>query len=139
MFYDLFRELCDKKGISVTRATIEIGLSRTIGTKWKQTGATPQGETLDKIADYFGVTTDMLLGKEQKETPALTGKDERDIAKRLEAVLGDLEQGQDGISFLGEALDQSTRELLAKSIQNSLEMGKALAKQKYTPKKYKKE
>lgn len=76
MFYDLFRELCDKKGISVTRATIEIGLSRTIGTKWKQTGATPQGETLDKIADYFGVTTDMLLGKEQKETPALPEEDE---------------------------------------------------------------
>lgn len=71
MFYDLFCELCHKKGVSPTRATVEIGLSRTIGTKWKTTGATPQGETLSKIADYFGVSVDYLLGNEPKEkTPA---------------------------------------------------------------------
>lgn len=71
MFYDLFCELCQKKGVSPTRATVEIGLSRTIGTKWKTTGATPQGETLSKIADYFGVSVDYLLGNEPKEkTPA---------------------------------------------------------------------
>ena len=67
MFYDLFCELCQKKGVSPTRATVEIGLSRTIGTKWKTTGATPQGETLSKIADYFGVSVDYLLGNEPKE------------------------------------------------------------------------
>lgn len=67
MFYDLFCELCQKKGVSPTRATVEIGLSRTIGTKWKTTGATPQGETLSKIADYFGVSVDYLLGNDQKQ------------------------------------------------------------------------
>ena len=30
MFYDRFKQLCDAKGISVTRATEEIGLARTI-------------------------------------------------------------------------------------------------------------
>ena len=53
MFYDRFKQLCDAKGVSVTRATEEIGLARTIGTKWKNTGATPRGETLLKIAEYF--------------------------------------------------------------------------------------
>ena len=67
MFYDLFCELCQKKGVSPTRATVEIGLSRTIGTKWKTTGATPKGETLSKIADYFGVSVDYLLGNDQKQ------------------------------------------------------------------------
>ena len=75
MFYDLFCELCHKKGVSPTRATVEIGLSRTIGTKWKTTGATPQGETLSKIASYFGVSVDYLLGNEPKEkTPADNGE-----------------------------------------------------------------
>lgn len=75
MFYDLFCELCQKKGVSPTRATVEIGLSRTIGTKWKTTGATPQGETLSKIADYFGVSVDSLLGNEPKEkTPTSEGE-----------------------------------------------------------------
>lgn len=77
MFYDLFCELCSKKGISVTKATVEIGLSRTIGTKWKNTGATPNGDTLNKIAEYFGVTTDYLLGAETEKAPIR--KDERSI------------------------------------------------------------
>lgn len=72
MFYDVFCDLCEKKGVSPTRATVEIGLSRTIGTKWKTTGATPSGETLSKIAAYFDVSTDYLLGKENKPA-ALVG------------------------------------------------------------------
>lgn len=140
MFYDLFCELCRKKGVSPTRATIEIGLSRTIGTKWKTTGATPQGETLSKIADYFGVSVDYLLGNAQKgKAPVLTKKDERDIEKRLEAMIGDLEGGTDGLMFSGEPLDEETRELLRISLRNQLEISKRIAKQKFTPKKYRKE
>ncbi len=69
MFYDLFCDLCSKKKISPTRASLEIGLSKSTATKWKNTGAIPQGETLNKIADYFGVSVDYLLGNDQKERP----------------------------------------------------------------------
>lgn len=78
MFYDTFSDLCKRKGVSVTKATVEIGLSRTIGSAWKQRGLTPKGDTLQKIADYFGVTTDYLLGAEADEKEkAPTPKDER--------------------------------------------------------------
>lgn len=69
MFYDRFKQLCDRKGVSCNKAALEIGLSNATPTKWKKTGATPVGETLDKIAAYFGVTTDYLLGKETKKAP----------------------------------------------------------------------
>ena len=71
MFYDEFSRLCKEKGISITRATEEIGLARTIGTKWKKTGATPNGETLAKIAEYFGISVGELLGTEKE--PATIG------------------------------------------------------------------
>ena len=74
MFYDLFSELCKSKGVSVTKATVEIGLSRTIGTAWKKRGLTPKGDTLQKIADYFGVTTDYLLGAETEKAPTPGGE-----------------------------------------------------------------
>lgn len=75
MFFDVFKALCDKKGVSPKRATEEIGLSNSITTKWKKTGATPKGETLSKIADYFGVTTDYLLtGEETKKAPTQEGE-----------------------------------------------------------------
>ena len=85
MFYDLFCQLCEKKGVSVTRATVEMGLSRTIGSKWKRTGATPNGETLNRIAEYFGVTTDYLLTGEQAERAAIDVVDD-DLREYLEEL-----------------------------------------------------
>lgn len=92
MFYDLFCRLCQEKGVSPTRATIEIGLSRTIGTKWKKTGATPQGDTLQKIADYFGVSVDYLLGNEEK--PANQEADEL-LKDELVAFYGEVKNDLD--------------------------------------------
>lgn len=140
MFYDLFKELCDMKRVSVSKACIEMGLSRSIAAKWKNTRTNPSAEVLPKISSYFGVTTDYLLGTEPNEkAPApFTKRDERDIEKRLEAMLGDLEGPADGLIFSGEPLDDETRELLRASLRNQLEMTKRIAKQKYTPKKYRK-
>lgn len=66
MFYDRFKALCENKKISPTRAAIDMGFSNSITTKWKKTGATPDGVTLAKIAEYFGITVDELLGKEKQ-------------------------------------------------------------------------
>lgn len=77
MFYDRFRQLCENKGVSCNKAALEIGLSNATPTKWRKTGATPTGETLDRIAKYFGVSTDYLLGKETEKAPTVSG--ERDI------------------------------------------------------------
>ena len=74
MFYDLFIELCQQRGIAPTRAAVEIGLSKSTPTTWKKKGLTPQGSTLQKIADYFGVTTDYLLGTETEKDPAVPGE-----------------------------------------------------------------
>ena len=85
MFYDLFCQLCEQKGVSVTRATVEMGLSRTIGSKWKRTGATPNGETLNRIAEYFGVTTDYLLTGQQTEKAAIDVVDD-DLREYLDEL-----------------------------------------------------
>lgn len=74
MFYDRFKQLCERKGVSCNKAALEIGLSNATPTKWKKTGATPVGDTLDKIAAYFGVSTDYLLGKEKEKAPTMNGK-----------------------------------------------------------------
>lgn len=80
MFFDVFNALCIEKGVSCKRAAIEIGLSNSTPTKWKQTGATPNGKTLNKIADYFGVTTSFLLNGEQKEKPPAENDRELDYS-----------------------------------------------------------
>ena len=88
MFYDRFRQLCGSKGVSCNKAALEIGLSNATPTKWRKTGATPTGETLDRIAKYFGVSTDYLLGNDAESTPTVSG--ERDILDEIDvAFYGD--------------------------------------------------
>ena len=138
MFFDRFEVSCKKKGVSKQKACLDCGLSRTAWNKWKAR-AVPNGEALQTLADYFGVTTDYLLtGEKAKKAPTLTSKDERDIEKRMADILKDLES-QDGLMYSGKPMNDVDRELLATSIRNSMEIGKKLAKQKYTPKKYRKE
>lgn len=59
-----------------------MGLSRSLGAKWKNTGANPSYEVLTKMAGYFGVSVDYLLGNEQKEKPAQNVQ----VKKRLRSV-----------------------------------------------------
>lgn len=74
MFYDRFKELCDQRGITCNRAALDMGLSNATPTAWKKRGLTPKADTLAIIANYFGVTTDYLLGEETAKAPAETDK-----------------------------------------------------------------
>lgn len=68
MFYDTFKKYCKLKGVSVSKAASDIGLSNSTPTKWKKTGATPETSTLVKIADYFHIPLPLLY-EDVKEGP----------------------------------------------------------------------
>lgn len=139
--YDIFTELLKQKGkkaIDVSRAT---GIPSSTFSDWKKGKSKPGTEKMIKIANFLGVTVEYLTtGKEPSvSTSELNEKDEKDIAKRLENALSDLEDSQNALMFSGEPLDDETRELLKASLENSIRIAKINAKQKFTPKKYRKE
>ena len=68
MFYDSYIIWCEKKGVSPTKAALDVGLSCAAPTKWKKSGSTPSGDTMNRLASYFGITVDELLGKEKQPT-----------------------------------------------------------------------
>ena len=65
MFKNTFIELCNQKGVSPTSVCLSIGLSNAAYSNWTDK-TIPRDATLQKIADYFGVTVDYLLGKTEK-------------------------------------------------------------------------
>lgn len=126
-----------QKGVSQQKVADYLEITRQAYSNYENGNRDPDNETLLKLGEYFGVSVDYLLrGKEPAPTSGLTAKDERDIAKKLQSTLDDLENGADGLMFDGEPLDDETRALLRDSLQNQLQMTKLLAKQKFTPKKY---
>ena len=88
MFFDRLKELCDTKGVSPYKACTDVGLNRAAVAKWKG-GSQPNGATAVKLAEYFGVSVDYLLGKEKAPTP----KGERDILDEVDvAFYGDYKE-----------------------------------------------
>ncbi len=83
MFYDVFAGLCEKRGIKPSKAAEECGINKSNVSSWKNNGYTPRGDALNKIATYFGVSTDYLMGKEQKEKPSAEAKSLSDIENEI--------------------------------------------------------
>ncbi len=70
MFYDIFSELCRERGVSPSAVMVAIGLNKSNATFWKK-GSIPKGETLQKLAGYFGVSVDYLLDLSPEEQATL--------------------------------------------------------------------
>lgn len=71
MFKEKFIRLCNERKIAPTAVCKEVGLSNAAYTGWNE-DSVPRQATLLKIADYFGVTVDCLLGKEDEKTTTIT-------------------------------------------------------------------
>lgn len=136
--YERIEMFCQRKGVNITEMCRNAGIPRSALSDYKAGRKKSINLTnMGKMADYFGVSIDELTGRTQKENaPALTEKDERDIARKLDDMLNQLGGSDEALMFDGEPLDDETRELLRASLKNQLEMTKRMAKQKYTPKKY---
>ncbi|EGP4870957.1 helix-turn-helix transcriptional regulator [Enterococcus faecium] len=65
--YEKIKELTKQNGISVRELEKRLGYSNGYFSKWKS--VSPNSEGLAKVSDYFGVSIDYLLGREEKETP----------------------------------------------------------------------
>ena len=65
-FYEIYKDLCNTVNKSPSALALEIGLSKVAVNKWKN-GNRPNSETLEKLADYFSVSTDYLLGRQERK------------------------------------------------------------------------
>lgn len=63
--FDRIKELARKKNKSVKDVAVELGFGENLFYKWKT--QSPNADNIKKVADYFNVSTDYLLGHTTKE------------------------------------------------------------------------
>ena len=69
--YEIFEKLMKDRGVTPYRVHKETGVAQSTLSDWKNGKCRPKIDKIQKIADYFGVSVDYLLGNEPKEkTPA---------------------------------------------------------------------
>lgn len=73
--YENICNLCSEKNIKPGKMCVDLGLSKSLMTDLKAgRKKTIRVDTAQKIADYFGVTVDRVLGAEKKNEPAEIGE-----------------------------------------------------------------
>lgn len=133
--YNKVKELCRDKNITQKQLADIIGINQNTIKTWEH--KLPNSKTLVKIAEYFNVTTDYLLGRSSNKL--LTRKNERDIQKSLKQIYDCLD---DSLSLVylnngGVELSEEDAELLKSALQFTITQAKIRAKEKYTRKDYK--
>ncbi len=89
--YEIIDQLCAEKGISGSKMCDDLGMSRSTLTELRKGRAkTLQLEKASKIAAYFGVTVDYLLGNAPKEAAAPAEVTEEDIKVALFGGAGEV-------------------------------------------------
>lgn len=68
IIYQRIKKLCEEKGISINKLENEIGVACSSLQKWKNTYS-PSMDKIIKIANYFNVSVDYLLGRVDVKTP----------------------------------------------------------------------
>ena len=130
-FWNQMQNLCKEKNTTPTAVTKLLGLSTSMTTQWKN-GRIPNGKTLSKIAEYFNVTTDYLLGKESTSTITFSDEEQRLIlayrnqteeGKKMVRKLLDMEEPTnrviDDVSDPTSAAGDSSEALLHKAFTGS--------------------
>lgn len=95
-FYKIFEQLCDEKGVTPTQAARDVGVAQPVVSQWKKRGSTPKAETVQKLADYFGVTVDYML---KQSNPFLSSNEKLQAYNRKPGKNG-LEYERELISVL---------------------------------------
>ena len=141
--YEVFEQLLQKHGVSPYKVSKDTGVTQTSLSNWKTGKSTPTTKTLQRLADYFGVTLDYLMtGKEEpkEKSPELTARDEKDITKTLNKVMEQFENNENGqLYYDGEEIDETSRILIRNAFEYIIRETKKENKVKYNPNKNKTE
>lgn len=104
------KDLASQRKVSLAEVEREAGLSSGSITKWDK--SSPKAETLQKVADYFHVSTDYLLGRIDDPTAGVAPEERKlTVEEALASVM----------SSDGKPLTDNDREILTEIIEAYIE------------------
>ena len=89
--YKIYQKLLDMNGVKSADVARATGISNMTFSDWKKGKSTPKMDKIEKIAKYFGVTTDYMMGK-KSEVPSLSMADEHFELIKLYSSLSEADQ-----------------------------------------------
>ena len=127
------KDLVNLKKITIAELERVTGLSQGSIRNWDKTS--PGVDKVQKVAEYFNVSTDYLTERTEQPYYALTEKEKLDIGQEVDRLLDGMATNAE-VNFYGEPMTDEGKAALKAAIQMAMELNKQMAKQHFTPKKY---
>lgn len=129
----------ERTGLKQTQVKVRTNINNKTLSGYENNVSEPDTNTLSVLAELYEVSYKWLLTGEgsMSENKQNISKDEKDVAKRLEAFKKDIENS-DGLAFNGEPISDDAKESLIEAMEHIYRTTQRLNK-KYIPKKYRKE
>lgn len=89
---DRLKDLRSQKGVNQDQAAEACNMSRVALARYETGTRVPRAENAARLADYYGVTVDYLLGRESTSAPATIPSQEKAPAERRAEAKRILEQ-----------------------------------------------
>lgn len=110
---DRIKEIMKQQGINAKTLTEKCQLPASAITEWSKGKAKPSTEAIVKIAQYFNVSTDYLLGVTTEKTPFVEDEERSKILNSVISDLSDLpenlqKQALDYVRFLKSQYDHKS-------------------------------
>lgn len=124
--------LASEKKMTISELERKTNLGNGTISRWDS--RVPGVDKLSRVADFFDVSVDYLLGKTDKRRYyELTEKEKNDIAVQAEELIEGLTNGEN-LNFYGEPATKDQKDRLLIAIKTAMEMNKEEAKMKFTRK-----
>ena len=120
-FYTIFEQLCKEKGVTPARVREDLAISQSTMASWKSRGLTPKYDTSKKLADYFGVSVDYLLGN---VTEPFFHLDNQRIIREINSYSDDDLIPQNRISAALSKLNEDGQRIAADRVEELTEIPK---------------
>lgn len=133
--YEIIESLCKEHGIKVATLSREAGISKSTLSELKMGRShSLSAKNINKVASYFNVSIEYLLGNEQKEKPVtdsdgFTETERRDIAREVERMMADIEN-QGDLMFDGNPATPEALQTIRTAFEIGLTNARRLNKEK---------
>lgn len=124
--YERVQYLAKNQGLSVRELGNKLNIGPTTLYKWKK--QTPKSDILIKVADYFGVSTDYLLGRSNDKYD-LSPQEKIDIGVEAEKMMKGLND-EGSINFYGEPMSEEDKEATLSALNLLMTINRKKAKKK---------
>lgn len=124
--YERVQYLAKNQGLSVRELGNKLNIGPTTLYKWKK--QTPKSDILIKVADYFGVSTDYLLGRSNDKYD-LSPQEKIDIGIEAEKMMKGLND-EGSINFYGEPMSDEDKEATLSALNLLMTINRKKAKKK---------